>query len=172
MTYLFELGAVGNNYAGIVLRNVSPTWCAVPGPLHLVGLSETGRPVTTPLKVTFSNPRADVLSPNTPPAPKPRSSKAFAVDSGGYPIDVLYAWVGFGGVHSGCGAGDDKTYTPRLDVTPASWRLSAPHTFSFTIANGRAVEAAKHPSQTYAVWVARPFWDCDGKILPAAPAFR
>ena len=172
VTYLSEQGAVGNNYAGIVLRNVSPTWCAVPGPLHLVGLSETGQAVTTTLVVTFSNPRADVLSPNTPPAPEPSSSTAFAFDSGGYPIDVLYAWVGFGGVHSGCGAGDYKTYTPRYDVTPASWRLSAPHTFSFTAANGTPVEAAKHPSDTYAVRVARPFWDCGGRILPAAPAFR
>lgn len=169
-TYLWNQGAVGNWYAGIVVRNVSSTWCALPGPLHLVGLSRAGEPITTTLNVTFSNPLADVLSPNTPPAPEPPPSTG--VGLGRYPIDVLYAYVGFGGPYGVCQPPQNTPQGSEPHVTPASWRISVPRIFLLTTANGTPVEAAKLPTTTYEVRVAHPFWSCGGAIVTAGPEFQ
>jgi hypothetical protein len=67
VTYKGGGAGAGNDFGTIAVRDISPLWCSLSGPLSVVGLDRTGRPVTQTVTVAVTQPF--ILSPNTPAPP-------------------------------------------------------------------------------------------------------
>jgi hypothetical protein len=159
VTYQFNQGAMGNVLAGLIVRNASSTWCAIPGPFHVLGVSQAGAPATNTLVVSLSDPAADVLSPDTPPVPDTESFTGSGVGDA-YPVDVLFAYLGFAGPHNTCATDVPGSSQPR--VTPVAWRVTFSQGFAVTVPNGTPQDATEPPSTTDRV--RSPFSSCGGAI--------
>lgn len=112
LTYLGGGAAAGNDSGGVVVRDVSSVWCTLSGPLLLVGMGPSGRPVTN--TITFPVPRPLVLSPRTP-VPQVGAPPPFGeVEAGASFLANL---------HSGP-ASDPLCAAGR--VVPATWQVTLP----------------------------------------------
>lgn len=158
-TYEFNQGGLGNEFASVVLRNTSASWCTIEAPIDLAGIATTGQSVAGPTSIaSLSKPTMDVLSPDTPPVPPPAPS---LVGTGfGYPLGTFFGWVGF--------YGPSNTCTP--DIPGSSVTRVAPFAWRVTLGSGASAEARNGtpavvttPSAT-ASRTATPFETCGGVV--------
>lgn len=158
-TYEFNQGGMGNEFASVVLRNTSGSWCTIEAPIDLAGIATTGQSVAGPTTITsLSKPTMDVLSPHTPPVPPPTPS---LVGTGfGYPLGTFFGWVGF--------YGPSNTCTPEIPgssvthVAPSAWRVTLGSGASTEARNG--TPALVTTPSSAASRTATPFETCGGVV--------
>lgn len=160
VTYRFNQGGMGNLFAGLLVRNISHAWCAIAGPFRLAGYSSAGAQVTDTETVTLSDPTIDVLSPDTPLAPRTPSFTGSGVGDD-YPVNVFWAYVGFGGPSDVCAPANPTSQN--RPITPSTWRLTFPSGFTLSAPNGTAAKARKARTTQHAE-SATPFSSCGGTI--------
>ena len=114
---------MGNDFGAIELRNVSPDWCELAGPLQVTGLDSSGRAITN--TVSNSVARRLELSPGAAPIP-PHTNP---------PADQLIGQVLLSAEYR-----DDSKppYGICVDrVVPSGWRVDL-KAGTLTVPNGRA----------------------------------
>jgi len=117
LTFRGTAAMTGDTFAGnFTIRDTAPVWCAVSGPIRVVGLDGAGRQVTQTVAVSVPHPFA--LSADTPPiAPTGLPENYIDIN-----IMLIAAPTGFNGT---CAA----------SVTPASWQITLPGPVQLRAAN-------------------------------------
>lgn len=160
-------GASQHLFAGVVVRDVSPRWCELLGPIKIVGLNAAGETVTntasdtlrTPAYPTISNSLLDELSPNAPPLPTTTTSGG-APSGQFYPVSVFSGWVGLSAPDAAAG-----TCSPAApEVFPVTWQLTIPGTTVLTVPNGPGPPVSSTAAPTGQPTRIRPLGSCGGGL--------
>lgn len=142
LTYLGGGASAGSDAAGIALRDTSPAWCELAGPVSVIGLDASGHAVTSRLSAPVQ--QLLVLSPQAPPPPHGQSP----------PVGTVYAEIGISAAYRDLPTG---MCTPE-QVIPSQWQVALPDGATATVANHDA-SALPFPGLV----------TCRGQLGPANP---
>ncbi|HET6965076.1 MAG TPA: PASTA domain-containing protein [Acidimicrobiales bacterium] len=145
VTYLGGGASAGSDGATIALRDTSPAWCDLAGPVSVIGTDASGRPVTDQLSPPIPHPL--VLSPQAPPPSHGQPT----------PVGAVYAEIGVSAAYRDLPTGPAGLCTTQ-QVVPAQWKVTLPLGATATVANH---DPSAQPFQE--------FLTCQGRLEPAEP---